>query len=125
MDKLASAPPAPADHDCAQVDSIVINQFPNRLSKFKGPESAHPTGRCTPNEAVERLLRNCGRLAECLKSMPDLRQHCVESLPLKAVSKGAYSAMDGYQWILAAAAHTERHTKQILEVMADPKFPEE
>jgi hypothetical protein len=124
LDKLATAPPAPADHDCAQVDSIVINQFPNRLSKFKGPESAHPTGRYAPNEAVERLVRNCGRLTECLESVRDLRQHCVDSLPLKAVSKGAYNAMDGYQWILAAAAHTERHTKQILEVMADPKFPE-
>lgn len=124
MDKLATAPPAPADHDCAEVDSIVISQFPNRLSKFKGPESAQPTGRYTPSEAVERLLGNCVRLAECLESMPDLRRHAVEALPLKAVSKGVHSAMDGYQWILAAAAHTERHTKQILEVMADPKFPE-
>jgi hypothetical protein len=31
--------------------------------------------------------------------------------------------MEGYQWILAATAHTERHTKQILEVMADSAFP--
>jgi hypothetical protein len=31
--------------------------------------------------------------------------------------------LDGYEWILAAAAHSERHTKQILEVKADPNFP--
>jgi hypothetical protein len=31
--------------------------------------------------------------------------------------------MDGYQWILAAAAHTERHAKQMLEVKADDDFP--
>jgi hypothetical protein len=31
--------------------------------------------------------------------------------------------MDGYQWVLATAAHTERHTKQILEVKSDPNFP--
>jgi hypothetical protein len=31
--------------------------------------------------------------------------------------------MDGYQWILAVAAHSARHTQQILEVKADPKFP--
>jgi hypothetical protein len=31
--------------------------------------------------------------------------------------------MDGYQWILAAAAHAERHTKQILEVIANAAFP--
>ena len=33
------------------------------------------------------------------------------------------SLMDGYQWILTAAAHVERHTKQMLEVRADPNFP--
>jgi len=32
------------------------------------------------------------------------------------------AVIDGYQWILAASAHTERHTKQILEVRADPGF---
>ena len=61
-------------------------------------------------------------LAASLES-PDLRQHAVEALPLKAISKGEYDKMDGYQWILAAAAHTERHTKQILEVRADANFP--
>ena len=35
----------------------------------------------------------------------------------------AFELMDGYQWILAAAAHTERHTKQMLEVMAEPGYP--
>ena len=46
-----------------------------------------------------------------------------ESPPLKAITKGALNSMDGYQWLLAAAAHTERHTKQILEVKANPNFP--
>jgi len=31
--------------------------------------------------------------------------------------------MDGYQWVLAAAAHTERHAKQMLEVIAEDTFP--
>jgi hypothetical protein len=31
--------------------------------------------------------------------------------------------MDGYRWILAAAAHAERHTKQILEVIGNAAFP--
>jgi len=31
--------------------------------------------------------------------------------------------MDAYQWILFIAAHSERHTKQLLEVKADPNFP--
>ena len=32
--------------------------------------------------------------------------------------------MDAYEWLLFIAAHSERHTKQILEVEASPDFPE-
>ena len=31
--------------------------------------------------------------------------------------------LDAYQWILLISAHSERHTKQIEEVKADPNFP--
>jgi hypothetical protein len=31
--------------------------------------------------------------------------------------------MDGYQWVLGVAAHTERHTKQIREVQATAGYP--
>ena len=104
------------------MDAIVINQFPNRLNKFSAPGPIEPSGRWAPAIASGLLAKNQDRLIEYLNSTPDLRQHMRESPPLKAVSKGAYESMDGYQWILAAAAHTERHTKQILEVKADP-FP--
>lgn len=35
----------------------------------------------------------------------------------------AFGPLDGYEWVLAAAGHTARHTQQILEVKADPTFP--
>jgi hypothetical protein len=59
-----------------------------------------------------------------LKSTPDMRGHAVESKPLQAVTNGKYKLMDGYQWVLASAAHMERHTKQILEVKAELAFPQ-
>jgi hypothetical protein len=31
--------------------------------------------------------------------------------------------MDGYQLILTAAGHEERHVRQIEEVKADPEYP--
>lgn len=121
--QLANAPPAPADHDAKQVDALIVSAFPDRTSKFKGPEILTPAGRLTPSEAIERLSANCVRLSEYLESTPGLRQHAVESRPLKAISNGKFQAMDGYQWVLAVAAHTERHTRQILEVKADAHFP--
>jgi hypothetical protein len=42
---------------------------------------------------------------------------------MKVVSKGVFEVMDGYQWILAAAAHAERHAKQMLEVKANAAYP--
>src|SRR5690242_12187460 len=34
---FADAPPPPPEQDCAAVDSIIINQFPNRLTKYPSP----------------------------------------------------------------------------------------
>jgi hypothetical protein len=121
--QLANAPAPPADLDYKVVDAIVINHFPNRLTKYSAPEFVRPVDQMAPVELLNRLRTNYEGLTGCLESTPGLRQHALESPPLKGVSKGAYESMDGYQWILAAAAHTDRHTKQILEVMADPGYP--
>lgn len=107
--------------DFRQIDDLIIDRFPNRLTKFPSP--AQPLGGMDRREALERLSENYGRLSERLQST-GIRQHALEAPPLRAITNGAYVSMDGYQWILAAAAHTERHTKQLLEIMADPGFPQ-
>jgi len=122
-DQIPTAPLSPAGRNFQLVDAMIVNQFPNRLTKYPAPEALNPKGDCALNEARDRMAVNTGKLAACLESVPDLRWHVLESPPLKAISKGEHVLMDGYQWILAASAHTERHTKQILEVKADPRFP--
>lgn len=122
--QLADAPAA-GDRDVSKVDAIVLNQMPDRTTKFKAPDIIQPTGRWTPAVTMDRMRKNHAQLMEYLETTPDLRQHAVDALPLKALSKGTYDSMDGYQWILTAAAHVERHTKQILEVRADASFPPE
>jgi hypothetical protein len=44
----------------------------------------------------------------------DLRAHGFQS-------PGGYR--DGYQMLLTLAGHAERHSQQIAEVKADPKYP--
>jgi hypothetical protein len=119
--KLESASITPVHPDYKQVDDIVIYQIPNRLSKF--PTPAQPAGDLGRSDAIDKVLAHYGALTQYLETTPGLRNRSIESPPLKAVSRGAYDMMDGYQWILAVAAHTERHTKQVLEVMAEPAFP--
>jgi hypothetical protein len=118
---LATAPAPPPHQDCTVVDSIIVSQFPNRLSKFPSPIPA--TVQLDKAAAVGRYCDNCDTFAKLLTTTDGLRDHAFESVPLRAISKEVYSVMDGYQLILAGAAHAERHTKQILEVIADPAFP--
>ena len=121
---LPQAAPSPAARDSKLIDAIVIHQFPTRLNKFPAPGFACPAGRFqSPSEAHSALEQSYAALSEFLESTPDLREHALEAPPLRAVTNGVYEWMDGYQWILAAAAHTERHTKQILEIKADANFP--
>ncbi len=110
--------------DAQAVDSIVMQRIPDRTAKFPAPEMLAPTGRWSPRETLAKFLEDYDRLAAQAESNPAaLRQHHAPAPPLKAVSKGAYEFMDGYQWILANGAHTERHVKQILEVKSDAGFP--
>ncbi len=123
LSQLASKPAPWANRDYRAVDAIVIHQFPTRLVKFPAPEFVRPVDQIVPQELLDRLKTNYIRLMDYLESTPGLRQQAGEAAPLKAVSNGAYEVMDGYQGVLAAAAHTERHAKQMLEVMADDNFP--
>jgi hypothetical protein len=123
-EQLAAAPP-PVDHDYKQVDEIVVYRIPVRLDKFPSPPAAQPAGRLTQDAAAGRLSATHPPVAAIHESTPDHRQHVLPSAPIKAITKGVFQYTDGYQWILAAAAHTERHAKQILEVRADDGFPPE
>jgi hypothetical protein len=119
---LASSPEL-SSAEPETIDAIIKTKIPDRSRKFQAPESVHPAGRWTPSESLNRLSANTLRLIERLESTPALRQHSVPSPPLNAVTNGEHKLMDGYQSILAAAAHTHRHTQQILEVKAEPGFP--
>jgi hypothetical protein len=121
--QLAEAPPAPPEQDYRQVDAILINQGPVRLSRFPAPKAMEPAGDLAPDEFLHRLLSGYERLTGLLESTPGLRRHAIPALPLKALSNGVYELMDGYQWLLAVATHNERHTKQILELKASAQFP--
>lgn len=121
--QLRAAPAGPAQRDYGRIDEITIALIPNRLAKFKAPEFLNPKGGMKLSEALDGVVSNTRQFTDFLGSTPDLRGHLLESPPLKAVTNGEYGVMDGYQWILAIAGHTERQAKQIVEVKAHPNFP--
>ena len=113
-DKVMKSPAGAPDRDIAKMDAQVLAMVPDRSIKRQAPPDLVPTGRWTPAETLSHFLQSRARTIEFLRTTPDLRQHVMDS-PL--------GPLDGYEWLLFIAAHSERHTKQILEVEASPDFP--
>ncbi|HXZ81137.1 MAG TPA: DinB family protein [Terriglobales bacterium] len=113
-DKVMKALAGPGDRDTAKIDAMVLALVPDRTNKRQAPEGARPTARWTPAESLDHFQKSRARTIAFLESTPDLREHVGDS-PL--------GQLDAYEWLLFMGAHSERHTKQILEVKADPNFP--
>lgn len=113
---IMKAPAGAADRDTAKIDAFVLSAIPDRSHKAQAPEPLRPTGRWTPAETLDHFVQSRAKTIAFLQSTPDLRAHVVNGPPLN-------QPLDAYDWLLFISAHSERHTKQILEVKADPNFP--
>ena len=108
--------PAEPGRDLKKTDDAVIAMVPDRTHKVQAPEPLVPTNRFgSPDGSMKHFLESRATTEQYLKTTAGLRDHAVDSpIGMK---------LDGYEFILVIAAHSERHTKQILEVKADPNFP--
>jgi hypothetical protein len=114
-EKIMQSPAGAPDRDVAKTDAAVLAMIPDRSHKFQAPPPLVPTGKWTPQETLDHFLKSRAATIDYLKNTPDLRAHVADS-PLGM-------PLDGYEWLLFIGAHSERHTKQLLEVKADPGFP--
>ena len=105
----------PAD-DVKAIDALVLSMMPDRSHKAQAPEPLKPTNRFgSPEGSLKHFLESRQVTEDFLKQHNDLRAHAIDSPFGKK--------LDSYEWILMVAGHSERHTKQMLEVKADPNFP--
>ena len=115
-EQVMKSPARTDGEDVKAIDQMVLTAIPDRTQKRSAPEPLVPTNRYgSAKTAVEHFTESRGKTIAFLKETKDLRDHAMDS-PLG-------KKLDGYEWILFAAAHSERHTKQMLEVKADPNFP--
>ena len=115
-EKAMTAPPRPAGEDVKAIDDFVIAAIPDRSHKAQAPEPLKPTNRfASLDGALKHFNESRDKTEDFMKTGQGLRDHAIDS-PLG-------KKLDPYEWILFIAAHSERHTKQILEVKADPNFP--
>jgi len=97
-------------------DDTVLKRITNRDQKFKAPEVIQPQHEWkTRAEVVAAYQEARGRTLDYVRTTSDeLRGHYM---------KHPLGNMDAYQWLLLTSGHNDRHTAQILEVKANPKFP--
>ena len=114
-EKIMMAPAGEPGRDVKKTDEGVLAMVPDRTTKLQAPEPLVPTNRFgSPDASVKHFVDSRATTADFLKSTTGLRDHVADS-PM--------GKLDGYEFVLLIAAHSERHTKQINEVKADPNFP--
>ena len=114
-EKVMAAPAAP-DRDIAKIDAGIMANVPDRTNKVQAPEPIRPTNRYgSPEGSIKHFAETRATTEEFVKNTLGLRAHAIDS-PVGG-------KWDAYEWVLLIAAHSERHTKQIEEVKANPNFP--
>jgi len=114
-EKVMMAPAGEAGRDVKKTDEGVLMMVPDRTTKAQAPEPLVPTNRFgSPDASIKHFVESRATTVNFLKTTTGLRDHVADS-PL--------GKLDGYEFVLLIAAHSERHTKQINEVKADPNFP--
>jgi hypothetical protein len=111
MDEASLSDP---DNNPAQMDDFIFAEVPKRSTKIQAPAQVSPTGRWPGPEAIVHFVESRQKTIQLLATS-SLRGH--------VFPHPVFGPWDGYQWLLAVAAHSARHTEQIREVKADSKFP--
>lgn len=97
-------------------DDQILTMISSREKKVKTPESFEPSGKFGTYEETLKAFKSKREehIVYIETTEEDLRNH---------YAKFPFATLDAYQVFLFMSGHTERHVKQMEEVMADPNFP--
>ncbi len=111
---------APAPEKRAEIkttDEQLIKMITDRSQKFQAAPEMKPEKSIytTALDAFNGFKSSRETLIKYVKNTKeDLRNH---------ITQGPMGSVDAYQLILFIGAHSNRHTQQIAEILADPNFP--
>src|SRR5271169_828761 len=118
--KFMMSPADPSKRaEVAGKDQIIMEKVPDRSRKAQAPEFLKPTNRWATEAELTKAFD------DSRKATMDYIRTTNDDLPDHFGPHPLLGTLDAYQWILLISAHSERHTKQIEEVKADPNFPKE
>ena len=121
IQKQVMASPAAPDKraEVKGKDETILTAVPDRSHKAQAPEFLKPTNRWASRDELAKAFE------EERKATMDYVKTTSDDLRDHFGPHPVFGTLDGYQWILLISTHSERHTKQIAEVKADPNFPKE
>lgn len=99
------------------MDLKVAAMISDRSQKAQAPEPLRPSGKLGSQAQVVDMFRQ--RRDETIT----MAEQTKEDLRGRFATLGPGFELDLYQMLFMISAHTERHVKQMREVMADPNFP--
>jgi hypothetical protein len=104
-------------HTSAEEDNAVMSKVGDRSHRIMNPAAIAPRGRFqTPADAVAAFTVARDRSIEYVKTTKDdLRHHLTPD--------GTGGQLDAYEFLMLMAGHSGRHTVQIKEIEANPKYP--
>ncbi|HWC99375.1 MAG TPA: DinB family protein [Candidatus Sulfopaludibacter sp.] len=113
--RIGQGAEAEAGRDDAAMDALILEQVPQRTGRINAPPFVQPAGRWSGLEALGKFVEARTGTIGLLDS--------VECLRGRVLPHPVFGPWDGYQWILSTAAHTARHTLQIVEIRECAEFP--
>jgi hypothetical protein len=115
--RLSEAPAAEPGRKDSDIDESILAAVSKLTKRFNAPPALQPTGQHSPEHFLRQFLDDRAHTIRLLEVAPFLRG--------RVLPHPVFGPLDGYQRILATAAHTARHTAQLLEVKAHPDFPKQ
>jgi hypothetical protein len=118
LQAMAAAPAAPEDQLAlaAGKEDQIVKAAPSRGRKVKGPPASMPKGGGEPDAMLARFVENRERVIVYAATTAD-------PLRTRLVPHMVFGPLDGFQWLIFLAAHSERHRRQLEEVKTSAGFP--
>ena len=118
MGMRAVTDPARTTGTSKMKDEEVIAGMSDRSKPAQSPEVFRPSGKWSTREALidEFKIRRDRNIKWLWETRDDLRGTLVKFGP---------GTVDAYQMLLAVPAHTERHLKQVAEIVASAQYPKQ
>jgi DinB superfamily len=115
LQELTSAANPGSEMKANETDAGLLRKATDRSVKLEAPGQFHPTGKPMAS-SLEQFLAGRKKIVDFIQSTRlDLRHISTQTR--------AFGPLDGHQRFLFLAAHSARHTEQILETKSNPNFP--